>query len=156
NDSGTGSLRQAILDSNAHPGADAIYFNIAGAGVHTIQPTSALPIITDAVTLDATTQPGFAGTPIIELDGTAAGLNTYGVAIQAGDCTLRGFVINRFTSEAIAILGSSATHNVIEGNYIGTNAAGTAALPNLADGILIDLSAANNTIGGTTAGAANV
>src|SRR5262249_31017005 len=80
-DSATGSLRQAILDSNAHPGADAIYFNIAGAGVHTIQPTSALPIITDAVTLDATTQPGFAGTPIIELDGTAAGLNTYGVAI---------------------------------------------------------------------------
>ena len=31
-DSGAGSLRQAILDANANPGADTIAFNIVGAG----------------------------------------------------------------------------------------------------------------------------
>ena len=47
-DSGAGSLRQAILDANARAGiADIIAFSIAGAGVHTIAPTSPLPTITD-------------------------------------------------------------------------------------------------------------
>ncbi len=36
NDSGAGSLRQAILDANANAGADDIVFNISGTGVHTI------------------------------------------------------------------------------------------------------------------------
>src|ERR1051326_4461602 len=57
---GTGNctLRAAIMESNAFPGTDAIAFNIAGAGVHTISPASALPAITDAVIIDGYTQPG--------------------------------------------------------------------------------------------------
>src|SRR5262249_53152660 len=35
NDSGTGSLRQAILDANAHAGPDAVVFSIPGSGVQT-------------------------------------------------------------------------------------------------------------------------
>ena len=42
-DSGAGSLRQAITDANANPGADTINFNIPGAGVHTIVLTTWLP-----------------------------------------------------------------------------------------------------------------
>jgi hypothetical protein len=42
-DSGPGSLRQAILDSNANPGLDTIDFNIAPGGVQTIKPLSVLP-----------------------------------------------------------------------------------------------------------------
>ena len=59
-DSGAGSLRQAILDANAHAGADFITFSIGtGIGlVKTITPTSALPAITDAVTIDGYTQSG--------------------------------------------------------------------------------------------------
>ncbi|MFO7683031.1 MAG: hypothetical protein R6X34_23590, partial [Chloroflexota bacterium] len=50
-DSGPGSLRQAILDANANPGADTITFAIGASGSQqTIQPTSALPIITGPVT----------------------------------------------------------------------------------------------------------
>src|SRR5215207_898954 len=64
-DSGAGSFRQAILNANASPGGDDIAFNIPGSGVHTIAPTSALPNITDNVFLDATTQPGYAGSPVI-------------------------------------------------------------------------------------------
>src|SRR5207244_10209859 len=69
NDSGTGSLRQAIKDANAHVGADTISFNIGGGGSRTISPLSALPSITDPVTLNGTTQPGAvtAGTPLIEI-----------------------------------------------------------------------------------------
>lgn len=52
------TLREAILAANSSGGLDDIDFNIAGAGPHTIQPTSPLPAITDPVDLDATTQPG--------------------------------------------------------------------------------------------------
>src|SRR5438552_13328016 len=65
NDSGAGSLRQAILDANEITGTDTITFNIPGSGVHTISPLSALPTITGAVTIDGTTQPGFTGSPVI-------------------------------------------------------------------------------------------
>src|SRR5688572_6295263 len=70
-DSGPGSLRQAILDASALEGHDTIEFNIPGEGVHTIEPLSNLPIATH-VTIDATTQPGFVpdGPRLIELSGT--------------------------------------------------------------------------------------
>src|SRR5467141_4130270 len=58
NDSGAGSLRQAITDANTTAGADTITFNISGAGVHTITPLTALPNITEAVTIDGYSQPG--------------------------------------------------------------------------------------------------
>ena len=72
--SGAGSLRQAILDANARPNPDTITFNIPGASaaVRTIISSGQLTI-TDTVTIDGTTQPGFSGTPIIELSGIEAG-----------------------------------------------------------------------------------
>src|SRR5947207_15931209 len=36
NDSGAGSLRQAILDANANLGTDSICFSVPGGGVQTI------------------------------------------------------------------------------------------------------------------------
>ena len=48
-DSGAGTLRQAILDANGNAGADIIAFNIPGPGVHTINPATPLPTITDPV-----------------------------------------------------------------------------------------------------------
>ena len=73
-DTNPGSLRYAITQSNSTPGPNLITFAIPGTGVHTISPTtSELPPITKAATIDGTTQPGFAGTPIIELDGSGAG-----------------------------------------------------------------------------------
>src|SRR5437870_11674662 len=70
NDAGPGSLRQAILDANANPGLDTIAFNLGNGGMQTIRPNSSLPTITDPVVLDGTTQPGFAGNPLIVLNGT--------------------------------------------------------------------------------------
>src|SRR5215470_14040387 len=57
-DSGQGSLRQAILDANATPGLDTIAFNIPGAGVHTITPVTSLDPILDPVLIDGYSQPG--------------------------------------------------------------------------------------------------
>src|SRR5581483_3289215 len=65
-DAGPGSLRQAILDANTTPALDTIRFQI-GTGVQVIHPATALPDVTAPVVLDATTQPGFAGAPIIIL-----------------------------------------------------------------------------------------
>jgi hypothetical protein len=147
-DSGAGSLRQAILDSNASVGTlDTIAFDIPGAGVHTIVPASILPPITDPVVLDGTTQPGFAGTPLIEIDGTNAGSFQHGLNITAGGSTVRGLVINRFGGSGIACF--TAGGNTFVGNYLGTNAAGDSALAN-GTGVQAGGGCTGNTIGGST------
>ena len=153
NDSGNGSLRQAILDANAAPGADTIAFDIAGTGPHTITPLSKLPTITDAVVIDGTTEPDFTGTPVIELSGRWAGANSDGLKITAGGSTVRGLVINGFDGDGVDISGAGG--NVVAGNYIGTNVAGTAAVSNGGSGVRVSNSA-GNTIGGTAAGAGNL
>src|SRR5258708_5274186 len=89
-DGGAGSLRQAILDSNASAGVlDAIEFDI-GTGVQTIAPLSALPTVTDPVVIDGTTQGGFVGTPLVVLNGAGAGAGTDGLVVTAGGSTVRG------------------------------------------------------------------
>ena len=150
NDSGTGSLRQAIVNANSNPDANEIRFSIAGAAPHTINLLSALPSLTNPVTIDATTQPGFAGTPIVELNGTNAG-NNAGFFISASNCSVKGFVINRFNNHGVFIGGNN---NIIRGNYIGTNTTGTATLPVTFSGIFI--TGNGNLIGGITSADRNV
>jgi CSLREA domain-containing protein len=53
----------------------------------------------------------------------------------------------------VLIVGGVPSNNVVAGNFIGTNAAGTAAIPN-ANGVWIDGS--RNTVGGTGAGTGNL
>jgi hypothetical protein len=149
NENGPGSLRQAILNANAHAGLDTITFRI-GTGTKTIAPTSALPVITDLVFLDGTTQPGFAGTPLVELNGAAAGTGVNGLVITAGNSTVRGLVINRFGGFGIRLDGSG---NEVHGCYLGTDVTGTRALGN---GSGLGVFGSNNTIGGTTAALRNV
>ena len=153
NDSGAGSLRQAILASNATAGTQTITFNIPGAGVRTIVPTSALPDITDRVVFDGFTQPGFAGLPLIQVNGAGAGAVVAGLNIIAGSSTVRGLVINNFNGHGIRL--GTAGGNIVNGNFIGTNATGDTAHPNSGHGVFID-NTPNNTIGGTSAGDGNV
>jgi len=153
NDSGLGSFRQAINDANANPGPDRIEFNIPPPGPYSIKVFSQLPFITDPVVIDATTQPGFVGTPIVELSGALAGLNVSGILLLTSNSTVKGFVINSFSNgSGIEI---HAGNNVIEGNYIGLDRTGTRALGNTYDGILVQ-SASSNRIGGVTAASRNV
>ena len=105
----------------------------------------ALPEITDQVVIDATTQPGYAGTPLIEIDGSMANASD-GLVIKAGGTTVRGLSIGRFGSNAINLNGCDG--NVIQGNYLGVAANGTTARQNNW-GIQLTNSS-NNLIGGTT------
>jgi photosystem II stability/assembly factor-like uncharacterized protein len=151
NNHGTGSLRDAIINANATAGSDMITFNIPGIGVKVISLITSLPDITDTVVIDATSQPGYAGTPLIELDGALTSGN--GLVIKAGGSTVRGLAIGRFSSNA-AIWLNGCDNNVVQGNYLGVDATGTAARANNR-GILMSNSS-NNLIGGTTAAARNI
>jgi hypothetical protein len=122
--SGPGSLQQAMLDAAAASGLDTITFQIPGAGVHTIVPTSALPSINDPVVIDGTTQPGYVGMPLIEINGSSAGADTDGFRVSAGNCTIRGLVINRFGGAGINLLAPGGT-NIIQACFIGTDTNGT-------------------------------
>ncbi|MCP3878215.1 MAG: DUF4347 domain-containing protein, partial [Sulfitobacter sp.] len=158
NDSGAGSLRQAIIDANANSGTDNIRFDISDAlvgGAHTISLLSALPDITETVTIDGTTDSDFAGTPIIVLDGSGAGAVVNGLTLAdgSGGSTVRGLVINQFGNNGIVVYSDG---NTIEGNYIGTDISGSVDLGNTKFGIELTTGAENNTIGGTTAAQRNV
>jgi uncharacterized repeat protein (TIGR01451 family) len=136
-DSGPNTLRQAILDSNATPGANTIRFSIPAPGPYSIAPVSDLPAITNTVTIDGTTQAGSVpGSPIVELNGsldTGSGNTGNGLTINAPGCTIRGLVINRFNGFGIALGNVSGV--TIAGNDIGTNPAGTVAEGNRSGGI---------------------
>ena len=152
------SLREAMLAANNSAnvgGPDRIYFNIAGAGVQTINLTSALPNVTGAVIIDGSTQPGFAGTPLIALNGTSAGATSSGLTLAAGSAgsTIRSLAIYGFGFAEIKISGSS--NNLIAGDFLGTDASGTVAKGGWA-GINIQSSSSNNIIGGTTAADRNI
>ncbi|HLJ97643.1 MAG TPA: hypothetical protein VKU02_31065, partial [Gemmataceae bacterium] len=142
-DSGPGSLREAILLANTQPGADTITFAIGDGGVQTLQLTSSLPRITDPVILDGTTQLGFAGQPLIVLNGTNAGSSSVGLEIDANGCTVRGLVIQAFSS-GVRVTGSG---NTIAGNYVGTDDTGIEAVGN---GLGVAIWGSNNLLGGST------
>lgn len=152
NDQGSGSLRDAITNANTTPGPDTIVFNIPGAGVKTINLLTSLPDITDPIVIDATTQPGYVGAPLVELDGLAAGANSNGLIIKAGSSTVRGLAIVNFTNNGIWL--NACNNNTIQANYLGVGANGTTAKPNTR-GLLLTNSS-NNLIGGTTAATRNV
>ncbi|HWP45948.1 MAG TPA: FG-GAP-like repeat-containing protein [Candidatus Limnocylindrales bacterium] len=147
------TLREAINTANATAGTDVILFNLPGAGPYTIQLISALPDIADPIWIDGTSQPGFTGTPLIELNGSSAGIGANGLKITAGNSIVKGLIINRFAGNGILI--TTGGGNLIQGNFIGTDVSGTTALGNGGTGIFINL-ASNNLIGGTTPGSGNV
>ena len=158
-DSGAGSLRQAISDANSTPGANLITFNIPGSGVHTISTFSALPTLTNSITIDGTTQPGYAGAPLIDLNGNS-GSGRNGLIINTSNCVVRALILRNFGSSsspglASGILLTNAFGATIQGCYIGTTAAGSGSSGNSLDGIRVNNSAAN-TIGGTNSSQRNI
>lgn len=149
NDSGAGSLREAINDanSNSNPATmDVIEFNIAGAGVKTITLVSALPTITQKVTINGYSQPGASantavapnpmnGTILIEINGenldgdAAAPGEASGISLAAADCVIKGLSVFNFggvdsgsvSNGAVVVFASGG---VIQGNYLGVRADG--------------------------------
>ncbi|MDH4369957.1 MAG: DUF4347 domain-containing protein, partial [Nitrospira sp.] len=159
NDAGAGSLRQAIINANVDAGTDTIDFNIAGAGPHTITLTSALldPILYP-VLIDGWSQTGFAGTPLIRIDGASApngaGLSFSGTSDGS---TVRGLMITGFKGATVGdgILVQTGADNItIRGNWIGTTGTGSTGVGNADDGI--DVRGSGAIIGGTGTNDRNV
>jgi hypothetical protein len=168
NNSGAGSLREAVDQANATPAADIIHFNIPGAGVHTIDVLPAI-VITAPVTIDGYSQPGASANTLalgdnavllIQLHGHQVLSQLHGLIVQSQNCTIKGLVLNGFRGPGPSIFSAAiyleAGNNVVTGNFIGTNAAGTGDGVESQD-IGIDIVAGtNNIIGGTTAAARNL
>lgn len=137
NDSGAGSLRQAIIDANLQPGKDTISFNIpAGScpgGVCTITLSSDLPIISAPLILDGTTQGGAScpNTPRVVIQGSNA--LSYGIQVNNGGSTslIRGLIVGGFGgTNDTGILLNDADSVKIQCSFVGTDASGTAANAN--------------------------
>jgi hypothetical protein len=149
NDSGAGSLRQAILNSNATPGLDTINFNIPGAVPQTITPTSPLPPLTDPAILDGATQPGYAGAPVVQLSGALAGANNvHGLVVTAGGTRVQGLSVTGFSGDGILLAQLGA--DVVANNYVGVGPNGTTKAAN-AFGIVVAGGAANYIAGNVVA-----
>lgn len=179
NNSLAGSLRQAIIDSNALAGADTI--NFAGAVTGTITLTSGEMLISDDLTI---TGPGAS---VLKIDGKSAGrvfnINKAGVQLSVSisgltltngkSATLGGAVtvadenvtftkcdfLNNTASEgggAITVDGISATQSNIFLTFDGCNLKGNTATSSTGDGGAIDLESSvnviikNSTISGNT------
>lgn len=156
------SLRNAMLLANSQAGVNRVEFNINGGGPATILVTQLLPTITRPITIDGTTQPGYNGSPLIEISGENAGPSADGIKIRASNTTIRGLVINQFrsTTDGQSQLGGNGIviesdalapnngNNVIQGNYLGTDINGAVDKGNDATGLNIFDSDLNQ-IGGT-------
>lgn len=127
-DSGQGSLRQAILDANTNAGADTIDFAIPGGGVHVITVASALPAVTDAVSIDARTQPGWSGSPLVEVLIPPKGLGYWdGLDFASGsdDSLVAGIAMPYFRT---GVSARSRSVTVTDG-WFGIHADGSFAAP---------------------------
>lgn len=166
------SMRAAIQQANVASDSDFIQFDVPGSGVQRIKPNSELPATSHPVTINGYSQPGAAantatnGTTnaviLIDIDGS----NTFdadGLQIGGGNSTVRGLAINNFNGLGLAngpgmtLLDQVGnTNDVVRGNFIGTNPAGTAAEENNGSGIVVTSSSTGDSIGGTTAAATNL
>ena len=153
-DSGPSTLRQAILDADADSkpslgfNAEVIDFAISGGGVHTIAPAFPLPTLDQPTDVDATTQPGYAGSPLIVLDGSNAvgvgGAPVVGLDITAGNngpgAAVKGLGIVRFSGTG---LQTDTFGTDVIGVVIGTDVAGDQNLGNGGYGIKFGINGGN-------------
>ncbi len=166
----TCALRRAIFLANMNiGGTTTILFNIPGAGVHTIHPLSNFPDISKQTIIDGTSQPGFAGLPLIEIEGDLMTGGHEGLKIKGSNSMVRGLGINHITStdvgssqvggSGITVYSTSSFPNVtnviVEGNFLGTDPTGSSKKGNDANGVHI-YDADQCTVGGTVAAARNI
>jgi len=143
------SLREAILAADNTPGTNTIAFNIPGSGPQTISLASALPAITNAVTIDGSSQPGFTGTPLVRIDGNTAGdVDCFDLLAGSDGSTIRDLSITGFNGttngRAISVVSNN---NLVLGNDLGILPDGVSVS---GDRVGVDIFGTNNLVGGLT------
>jgi len=170
---GTGicTLRAAIEELNALPAGldpDVVHFDVPGAEPHTIAPSSPLPAFTGPAIVDGYSQPGASpntlgeGTDailLIVLDG-AASTPGDGLVFLGGTSAVRGLVISGWLRSEPGVGGHAIRvaelgGNVVEGNFLGTDATGLVAVGNEESGVFVD-GVDGNVVGGPSPAACNL
>jgi CSLREA domain-containing protein len=146
---GTCTLRAAIQEANAVPGLDTIEFSVGGGGLVTMALTASLPAITAPVRIDGWTQPGYSGSPIIDINASG----NAGLVVTGGGTTLRGLVVRNASGDGIQL--TNGGNNVLEGNYVGMAPNGTTPSANTGHGVVVTNSSGNR-IGGTATAQRNL
>ncbi len=124
------TLRAAIEEANANPGADTITFAIPGPGPHVISASSNYEDTAD-ITIDGTTQPGYAGTRIVEVRGPGDADSQ--AIFGAGDnVTIKGLSITNWGA-AVTLLGSGG----VQDSWLGVEPGG-ALRANLNVGVVLE------------------
>lgn len=162
------TLRAAIAEANRLTEPNQIAFNIPGGGVRTITLGSSLPTLNDATgatSIDGYTQPGAAPNtdPLISnarimIQIAGANANFDALMITSNSNSVRGLSIYQ-VRRGVMLSGSGAYNNLIVGNFIGTNVAGTFVAPVLvsgASGVEINTGAHHNRVGGVDVGDRNI
>ena len=128
-DDGAGTLRQVIecLDRLNAP-ANTVSFHI-GSGPQTISLQSALPPITVPVSIDGTSQRGYSGSPLIQIDGHGVQGSGLTLSPRSDGSKIAGLDIYGFRQQGAGLLIQSSD-NFIESSYLGTDGTGTIEEPN--------------------------
>ena len=147
--SGNCTLRAAIEEANALAGTDTINFNISGSGVKTITLGSVIPDITEAVTINGTTQSGsscgdlWGGVApvwniVVDVDAVA----NYALRVTADNTTIKGLEIINAANASVQFAGGGHTFQC---NYLHDNNAG-----------VFFIGGSDSLVGGPSAGMGNV
>jgi parallel beta-helix repeat protein len=145
---GACTIRAALQEASISPAPDAVHFAI-GSGSQTIALTNDSLVVLGEITIDGTTQPGYDGTPLITIDGSALSY-AHGLSIMDGRATIRGLALRGF-NVAVACVGGSG--HAIMNNWIGPDVFNPSA------GIVLSVSevlVAENVIAGHASSAVHV
>ena len=155
---GVGSLRAQLALANASPGVDEIEFNLLETdpgyddrGFWVIRPTVPFPEVTQPVTIDATSQPGFIVDPLVVLDGTLAGPGSTGILFTGGESATLGMSVVEWDAGGLTF--TTRGGNSVQGCWLGVSPGGTGA--NGEHGVRVE-SIPDNLIGGDFPGLGNV
>jgi hypothetical protein len=166
NDSGAGSLRDAISVANTKAGFSTIAFDIPGDGPHTIVPATGLlasaPVIMDGYSQPGsslnTLQEGTNAVPGVVIDGSQVSEQTKVLLAFGGSGSIvRGIGVHSAPGAAIAF-GTNEVFDggALEGSFVGVDPTGTAKIANAGTGVIVSDACDGFVVGGASPDKRNI